>query len=467
MKKVLVCDSSLLSVAENGAFVLSFKEKLEIAKRLSELCVDVIEVSSSGTEKADDVLVKTICNCVNGSVVSCIAGNSVERIESNFALIAGAKKKRLNVVMPVSPVQMEYFVSKKPALVLDLLKTLTEKAVSLCDDVEVTLSDATRAESEFLFDAIKVAIFAGAKTISVQDLAGNLLPEEFSDFINGIYTAVPELKNVKLFVSASDALGLGIANSMAAIVAGADGVKLSALKTDALPSVERFSFAMENIGTKKGFDTGLNKTATRRLVAGIAELAAGRREKIASDTETKAEGISKQTSLSALSKIIKKLGYDLSAEDCKKVYSEFIRLSGKKEVNTKELDVIIAANALQVQETYSLVNFSVNTSNVLSATASITLSKNGEEVSGLSYGNGPIDAAFLAIENIIGRHFELDEFELGAVTEGKEAMGQALVKLRNNGIIYSGRGISTDIIGASIRAYIGAINKIVYEEEKR
>ena len=246
MKKVLVCDSSLLSVVENGTFVLSFKEKLEIAKRLSELCVDVIEVSSSGTEKADDVLVKTICNCVTGSVVSCVAGNSVERIESNFALIAGAKKKRLNIVMPVSPVQMEYFVSKKPALVLDLLKTLTEKAVSLCDDVEVTLSDATRAESEFLFDAIKVAILAGAKTISVQDLAGNLLPGEFSDFIKGICSAVPELKNVKLLVSASDALGLGIANSMAAIVAGADGIKLSAVKTDALPSVERFSFAMEN-----------------------------------------------------------------------------------------------------------------------------------------------------------------------------------------------------------------------------
>ena len=168
----------------------------------------------------------------------------------------------------------------------------------------------------------------------------------------------------------------------------------------------------------------------------------------------------------SVSKIIKKRGYDLSAEDLKKVYGEFIRLSDKKEVNTKELDAIIAANALQVHETYSLVSFSVNASNVLSATASITLNKDGANLSGLSYGNGPIDASFLAIEAITGRHIEVDDFDLSAITEGKEAMGQAIVKLRYNGVIYSGRGISTDIIGASIRAYLGAINKIVYEESK-
>ena len=122
---------------------------------------------------------------------------------------------------------------------------------------------------------------------------------------------------------------------------------------------------------------------------------------------------------------------------------------------------------MQVPETYSLVSFSVSSSNVLAATASIAL-KNGEEtLNGLSFGNGPVDAAFLAIESITGRHFELDDFDLSAVTEGKEAMGQAVVKLRYNGVIYSGRGISTDIIGASIRAYVAAINKIVYEESKK
>ena len=454
MKKVLICDESIKTLWADGSNVLSFKEKLEIAKRLNELCVDVIELSPSGS--------------VNKSIVSCVAGHTVEQIEYNFALIAGAKRKRLNVVMPVSPIQMEYFVSKKPALVLNLLQTLTQKAVSLCNDVEVSLRDATRAEPEFLYQAIKVALENGAKTVSVEDLAGAMLPEEFAEFIKNIYRNVPELSGADLIVGASDVNDLGTANALSAITAGASGIKVSALKTENLPSVEKLSSAINEILTKKGYDTNLNKTAIRRIVGNVNEIAAGRIGKTAEDqTGEKAENLSKEITQSAFGKIIKKRGYDLSVEDLKKVYAEFIRLSDKKEVNTKELDAIIAANALQVPETYSLVSFLVNSSNVLSATASITLKRDGAEISGLSFGNGPVDAAFLAIESITGRHFELDEFTLGAVTEGKEAMGQAVVKLRYNGVIYSGRVISTDIIGASVRAYVGAINKIVFEESKQ
>lgn len=468
MKKISVCDSSLKAIGAGVSNVLSFKEKLEIAKRLNELCVDYIEVCPNKKDKADEILVKTICNCINKSAVSCSVGDSEKQAEANYALISGAKRKRLTVSVPVSPIQMEYTLGKKPAAVLELLKTLTLKAASLCDDVEVSLDDATRAEPEFLYSAVKTAIECGAKTVSVNDIAGTMLPEDFSAFIKGIFDNVPEIAGVNLTVGASDAFGMGTANVFAAIVAGSNGVKVSAVKTDALPSVERIAAAMENVGIKRGFDTGLNKTAIKRIVSAIAELATVKSERsAASVSEEKAEALSKELTLSALNKIIKKRGYDLNADDLKKVYSEFVRLSDKKEVNTKELDAIIAANALQVPETYSLVNFSVHTSNVLASTASITLLKDGKECDGLSYGNGPVDASFLAIEAITGRHIELDDFDLSAVTEGKEAMGQAIVKLRSNGVIYSGRGISTDIVGASIRAYLGAINKIVYEESKK
>lgn len=467
MKKITVCDCSLKNVCSDRAGVLSFKEKLEIAKRLSELNVDVIELCPSAAGKADEILIKTVCNCVSKSVVSCVAGNTEEQVENAYSLISGAKKKRLNVVMPVSPVQMEYLVSKKPAMVLETLKTLTKKAAALCEDVEVTLEDATRAEPEFLYSAIKTAIACGAKTVSLTDIAGTMLPEEFSGFIKAIFDSVEEAGKADILVGASNAFDLGTANAMAAIAAGAKGVKVSALKTDALPSMEKFAAALENVGAKKGLESGLNKTAIRRILANIADIAAGSGAKTReSAAEEKAEVIEKEVSLSALSKIIKKLGYDLNAEDMKKVYGEFLRLSEKKAVNVKELDAIIATNALAVPETYSLVSFSVNSSNVLNATASVVLEKDGAKLCGLSYGNGPVDAAFLAIESIVGRHFELDEFELGAVTEGKEAMGQAVVKLRHEGVIYSGKGVSTDIIGASVRAYLGAINKIVYEERK-
>ena len=468
MRKITVCDSSLKVIGSGSFSTLSFKEKLEIAKRLNELCVDYIEVCPNKKDKADEILVKTICNCVNKSAVSINAGDTEKQVEEHYALIAGAKRKRLVVSVPVSPIQMEYTLGKKPAAVLENLKTLTLKAVSLCDDVEVSLEDATRAEPEFLYSAINAAIECGAKSVSVNDIAGTMLSEDFSVFVKGIIDNVKKSSGVKLTVGASDAFGMGTANAFAAIIAGADGVKVSAVKTETVPRVDRIAAAMENIGIKRGFDTGLNKTAIKRIVSSIAELATVKSERSkASVSDEKAEALSKELTLSALNKVIKKRGYDLNAEDLKKVYSEFIRLSDKKDVNTKELDAIIAANALQVPETYSLVRFSVHTSNVLSATASITLAKDGIERDGLSFGNGPIDASFLAIETITGRHIELDDFDLSAVTEGKEAMGQAIVKLRHNGVIYSGRGISTDIIGASIRAYLGAVNKIVYEESKR
>ena len=116
-------------------------------------------------------------------------------------------------------------------------------------------------------------------------------------------------------------------------------------------------------------------------------------------------------------------------------------------------------------DTYTLESYVVNSGNIISATAQITLVRDGEQLRGISIGDGPIDAAFLAIEQIMGHRYELDDFQIQAVTEGKEALGSAIVKLRSNGVLYSGNGISTDIIGASIRAYINAVNKIVYEEE--
>ena len=159
------------------------------------------------------------------------------------------------------------------------------------------------------------------------------------------------------------------------------------------------------------------------------------------------------------------LGYDLSDEDLARVYESFGALAAKKPVSARELDAIIANAALQVPPTYRLVSYVVNSGNIIAATAHIVLTRNGESVQGLSSGDGPIDAALMAIEKIVGHHYELDDFQLQSVTSGREAMGEALVKLRDGGKLYSGRGISTDIVGASIRAYLNALNKIVYREK--
>ena len=146
-------------------------------------------------------------------------------------------------------------------------------------------------------------------------------------------------------------------------------------------------------------------------------------------------------------------------------YEAFKKIAERRDVITsKELDTIVASAAMQVPSTYRVANYVINCGNIITATANLELEKDGEKVRGVGVGNGPIDAAFLAIEQVIGHHYELDDFQVQAVTEGKEAMGSALVKLRSGGRLYSGNGISTDIIGAAIRAYVNALNKIMYEE---
>ena len=467
MKNIYISDSTLRLYQSVEGLRLSFKEKLETAKRLQELNVDCIELSNINGQMGDEVLIKTISTMLNKTTIACDAGTNVNDLEKNYALISSAKKKRLIITIPVSAVYMEYFVSKKPKAVIELLIELTKKATSLCNDVEVVLDDATRAEPSFLYLAISSAIEAGAKTITLTDIAGNMLPYDFYDFINNTKQQVVELQDISLLVQCSDAFSLATANSVSAIMAGANGAKVSALTLGCVPSIDKFFATMEATAFTTGYTCQLNKMVINRIVKQISSLTAVSSNILQNSTLQNEEDLTTNLSYADFSKLIKKRGYDLSSDDLKKIYNDYIKLSNKKSVSLKEIDLLIATTALSVPETYSLVNYSIHSSNVLNTTADIVLKKDEQLLKGLSYGNGSVEAAFFALEKIIGRHFELDDFELSSVTEGKEAVGQALIKLRFNGLLYSGRGISTDIIGASIKAYLNAVNKIVFEESHK
>ena len=166
-----------------------------------------------------------------------------------------------------------------------------------------------------------------------------------------------------------------------------------------------------------------------------------------------------------VSEAVKSLGYDLESEDEKKVYDAVKRLTEKKSsIGAKELEAVVASSAMQVPATYTLKSYVSTISNMVNAVSNIILEDENGTLSGVATGDGPIDSAFKAIETCIGHHYELDDFQIQAVTEGKEALGSALVRLRSEGRLYSGNGLSTDICGASIRAYINALNKIAFEE---
>ncbi len=466
MKTVRIADVTLKEGTIAQGATLSFKEKIEIAKLLDRINVDVIEMPAIQNEAADSLLLKSVASLLLNSTLSVDAGMTEESVKLSAACVAQAKNKRLRVELPTSTVQMEYLCKCKPNKMLELIETLVTSAKSYVDDVEFVAQDATRSEVDFLASAVKTAIKAGATTITLCDTAGQMLPDEYETLIESVYEKAPELKEVSLAISTQSELYLAPACALQAVKCGAEEIKVSVDKT-LLPKLEAFAHLLRTRGESIGVESRVNVTELNRTVSQIKTISKTKRTDnpftvSQTSTEEKSLRLDVNSDISDVSKALRELGYSLSDDDIAKVYEAFLSTAQRKQIGAKELDAIVATEALQVPPTYRLVSFVVNSGNIINPTAHIVLEKQGKNYTGLSSGDGPIDAALRALEQIVGHHYELDDFQIQSVTEGREAMGEALIKLRDGGKLYSGRGISTDIIGATIRAYVNALNKIVY-----
>ena len=454
MKQIKIADTTLSGV-KNG---LSFKQKLEIARKLERLGVDIIELPELSESKADALLVRTISSFVRNSVLSVGVTSSLGSIDRAAEALSSAAHPRIRVELPMSSI-MEYSLHKKQDKMLIYVRSMVEKAKTLCPDVEFVAVDATRAEEEFLREAIFTAASAGASTVTVCDTAGVMLPDDFAAFVGRVTQGV----EVEAAVSCSDRNSLATAAAVLAVKAGADCVKTS-VSADITP-LRSFVAMLSSIRENYGITADIRSTEIHRAIDQMEWIISGKARTPVREISDEGLRLNVNDTVDTVRENVEKLGYDLSDEDIEKVYEEFRRLARKKSVGFKELDAIVASSALQVPATYTIESYVINSGNIITASAQITLKKNGAPSTGVAVGDGPIDASFKALEQIIGRHFELDDFTIRTVTQEKEAMGSALVRLRAGGRIYSGTGLSTDIIGASVRAYVSAVNKIVYEED--
>ena len=464
MKQIRISDMTMKQAAEG--FALSFKEKIELSKLLDRLGVDLIELEGISNPRIDGLRIKSIAAAVSSSTIA-VPVQPGDDVSAVWNALQTARHPRLQVCAPVSSVQMEYLFHKKPEAMLAAIESTVAACKALCSDVEFIADDATRSEPDFLTKALQIAMDAGATTITLCDTAGTMLPTEFAAFIQAQYNLLPALENVTLGISTVNTLSMADACAIAAIAAGAGEIKAAVypLSTANLSNIARLISAKGDILDAA---CGIHITQISRIVDQITWMCQSGKGKPAGQNDSGEDTgiyLNQHDDISAIAKTVEKLGYDLSEEDIAKVYDAFRQIVAKKDrVSTKELDAIIASAAMQVPATYQLDTYVVTSGNNISATAHMKLSKNGTTMEGVCIGDGSIDAAFLAIEQITGCHYELDDFQLQAVTEGREAMGQTVVKLRAGGKVYSGRGISTDIVGAGIRAYLSALNKIVYEE---
>ena len=464
MKKITIADMTLTEYSAQ----LSFKEKIEVTRSLDNLNVDVIYMPKIENIKADSLLIRTVSAFVKNSTLCVEAGSSVQSIETAAAAISGAKSARMAVRLPVSSIQMEYIYHKKPAKMATLAKELFEVATAKCNNVEFYAEDATRADSAFLREMVNAAISAGIKTVTFCDDEGSMLPDEFAAFIEGIRKDIPELSSVCVGVVCKNTNGMASASAVMALKAGVDEIKCCVGKKE-ITALSDFAKILSVSGERCGFYSGINYNVLNRTVKQIEWIEGDKKvaATVSSEISDAAGVFDIHDSEESVFDAVKKLGYELSDDDLTRVYEEFKRVAAKKTITGKDLDAIVSSVALQVPPTYKLISYVINNGNIISSSAQIKLEKKGEAISGISMGDGPIDAAFKTLEQIIGRHFELDDFQIQSVTEGQEAMGYALVKLRNEGKLYSGNGISTDIMEASIKAYINAVNKTVYEEETK
>ena len=468
MNKVRISDVTMKQEAQHVS--LTFKEKIELAKLLDKLEVSVIELEGIRNAKIDALRIKSIASAVRSSILAVPVQLDSRSVTETWNALRGAKHPRLQVSAPVSSVQMEYLYHKKPEAMLKAVCDTVAACKALCAEVEFVADDATRSDPAFLNQILAAAVGSGATVITLCDTAGTMMPEEFAAFVKGLYEAVPELSRVSLGVSCSNELSMVDACVIAAVCQGAGEIKAAAypVSTASLANVSRIIAAR---GDSFDASCSVRITQLNRIVSQITWMCqTGRSKNSPFDNGVREEDagiyLTAHDDLAAVTKAVERMGYDLSEEDSAKVYEAFQSIAAKKEkVSAKELDAIVASAAMQVPASFVLDTYVITAGNTISATAHLKLRKSDVPMEGVCIGDGPIDAAFLAIESITGCHYELDDFQIQAVTEGREAMGQTVVKLRDRGRLYSGKGISTDIVGASIQAYINALNKIVYEEE--
>ena len=473
MRKVKVSDITMVQASGAAEYSLSFKDKIDLAAQIDRLSVDVLELEGIRQPRTDSLRIKSIVSTLKNAVAAIPVELSEENVKQVGETVKGLGHVRLQVKVPVSAVQMEYLLHKKPDQVVELAVRFVRSCREYTDDVEFVALDATRSEKTFLYGILSAVIEAGAETVTVCDDAGSMLPREMEQFIGDILANVPDIKDVSLGILCSDKLSMAAALSIAAVTCGVSEVKAAAHPVDC-PALSDVVKILTGKGEACGVKTDVRTVEMKRVLDrvnsicesvhsknspfddGVGAGSISVREKVELDADADREEVSRA---------VASLGYELSDEDMDSVMAAIRGIASKKEkVGPEELDAIVAAQAMQVPQTYELDTYVINIGNQITCMAHVRLRKNGMLCEGMALGDGPIDAAYLAIEQITGHHYVLDDFQIRAVTEGHEAMGETVVKLSSGGKIYPGRGISTDIIGSAVMAYLNALNKITYEE---
>lgn len=504
-KRIYIFDTTLRDGEQSPGCSMNLQEKIEVARQLERLKVDVIEAGFAVSSPGDFQSVKAIAETIKDCTVASLSRALPQDIDRSWEAIKNAVSPRIHVFLATSPIHMEYKLRMSPDDVLERAKNMVAYAKKYCSDIEFSAEDATRSNPEFLYKIFEAVINEGATVINVPDTVGYTTPDEFYTLIKGIRENVSNIDKAKIAVHCHNDLGMAVANTLAAARAGATQLECTingigeragnaaleeivmAIKTrpqlfdmDLRIDTTQISRSSRLISSITGVTVQPNKAIVGANAfaheSGIHQHGVLAEKSTYEIMTPESVGLSqnnmvlgKHSGRHAFEDRLKVLGYNLTKEELDETFSKFKMLADKKKVVLDaDLEVLLQHKAVEVPETYKLDRFVINTGNTITATASVRLIRqNGEEIveEEVSTGDGPIDAAFKAVEKIAGINFTLEDYTLRSVTEGLDAQGEAYVKIRSGARIYTGKGVSTDVFEASVLSYVNAINKMIYEEK--
>ena len=499
--KVIIFDTTLRDGEQSAGAGLTVEEKLRIAHQLNKLGVDVIEAGFAGSSPGDFEAVRRIANEVKGPVITSLARAVDSDIDAAGKALEGVENARIHTFLSSSDVHLMHQMRKDRESIMDMAVHAVERAKSYVDDVEFSPMDASRTEPEYLYTMLEAVIRAGATTVNIPDTVGYSTPEEFGALIRGIKENVPNIDGVVISVHCHNDLGMASANSLAAVENGARQVEGcvnglgeragNAALEEVIMAVETSpdhygvttSINSEEIGNSSrmvcsifGFPVQANKAVVGqnafRHSSGIHQDAFLKERTTFEIMEPDTVGwrgqalvLGKLSGRAGLRSRLHELGYDLSDEELASVFVSFKDLADtKREVTDMDLEALMSEQHRMVDtdRTYKVIAVHVVCGNDTVPQAKVTLDcPDGQSRTVDSKGTGPVDAVCKAIDQVVDLNIDLTEFAVSAVTEGIDSLGEVTIRVAKDGSVYSGRGSDSDIVVASAKAYVNAINRLI------
>lgn len=504
---IRIFDTTLRDGEQAPGCSMDLREKLEVAKQLERLKVDVIEAGFAISSPGDFESVSKIAATIKDCMVASLSRALKKDIDAAYEAVRHAQAPLIHTFLSTSPVHMQYKLKMTPEQVLERTAEMVKYARSKCPNVEFSAEDATRSEPEFLKRIVEAAIENGATYVNIPDTVGYTVPEQMAGLIRYLKENVPNVDRAVLSVHCHNDLGMGVANSVAAIAAGAGQIECAINGLGERAGNAALEEIVMAINTRKDYFKASCRVDTTqlyrasRLVYSIIGMPAPLNKAIVGPNAFAHESgihqhgvmaerttyeimspesiglsknkmvLGKHSGRHAFVERIAELGYTLSEEEITKFFEEFKRLCDRKKVvSDSDIEALIGSKMIMNGGAYKLLRFDLQSGNKVKSTCVVQLEKDGQILEDVALGDGPIDAAYNAIDKIVeGPSHQLEDYSIHSISEGEDALGEVVVKLKAGTQTITGRGLSVDIMEASLLAYINGVNKLIemgdrYEE---